>query len=127
MAGFYHHAPASADISMIAYLPVTLLVDLGEGEGVVYQASGRHERGSVVARPLPGRSPGNWPGVGQLLQIRLDPVAAATLLGGASAELSGTVAALEDWGRDAGKPRTGCAPPRRGTNASWQARTAQAP
>lgn len=118
MAGFCHRAPASVDISMIAYPSVTLFVDLGEGEGVVYEAPGRHERGSVVAGLLPGDLRATGRGAGQLLQIRLHPIAAAALLGGASAELSGTVAALEDvWGRDAGQ-----AEDRLRTATSWDER-----
>ncbi|MGW0449890.1 hypothetical protein ACWDWV_31440, partial [Streptosporangium sandarakinum] len=103
MAGFRHRAPASVDIAMVAYPSVTLLVDLSEGEGVAYETHGRHEHGSVVVGLLPGDLRMTGRGVGELLQIRLEPVAAATLFG-ASAELSGTVAALEDvWGRDAGR------------------------
>jgi hypothetical protein len=102
MAGFRHHAPASMDISMVAYPSVTLLVDLSEGAGVAYETHGRHEHGSVVGL-LPGDLRTTGRGVGELLQIRLEPVAAAAMFG-ASTELSGTVAALEDvWGRDAGQ------------------------
>lgn len=119
MAGFRHRAPASVDISMVAYPSVTLLIDLNEGSGVVYETHGRHERGSVVAGLLPGDLRATGRGAGQLLQIRLDPVAAAAVLG-ASAELSGTVAALEDvWGRDAGR-----AEDRLRAAASWDERFA---
>ncbi|WP_223167808.1 helix-turn-helix domain-containing protein [Nonomuraea sp. SYSU D8015] len=103
MAGFRHRAPALVDIAMVAYPSVTLLVDLSEGEGVVYETHGRHERGSVVVGLLPGDLRATGWGVGECLQIRLQPVAAAALFG-ASTELSGTVVALEDaWGRDAGR------------------------
>ncbi|MEV5893779.1 AraC family transcriptional regulator [Nonomuraea fuscirosea] len=103
MAGFRHRAPGPVDIPMVAYPSVTLLVDLGEGEGAVYETQGRRERGSVVVGLLPGDLRATGQGAGQLLQIRLEPVAAAALFG-ASAELSGTVAALEEiWGRDAGR------------------------
>ncbi|MEV0151642.1 MULTISPECIES: helix-turn-helix domain-containing protein [unclassified Nonomuraea] len=102
---------------MIAYPSVTLLVDLSEGEGVVYETQGRHERGSVVAGLLPGDLQATGRGAGRLLQIRLEPVAAAALFG-ASTELSGTVAALEDvWGRDAGQ-----AEDRLRTATSWDER-----
>ncbi|WP_326823691.1 helix-turn-helix domain-containing protein [Streptosporangium sp. NBC_01756] len=117
MAGFRHRAPASADISMVAYPSVTLLIDLGEGEGVVYETHGRHERGSVVVGLAPGDLRATGWGVGELLQIRLDPAAAAAVLG-ASAELSGMVATLEDvWGRDAGR-----AEDRLRAAASWDER-----
>lgn len=58
-------------------------------------------------------------GAGECLQIRLEPVAAAMVFG-ASAELSGTVTALEDvWGRDAGR-----AEDRLRVAASWDERFA---
>lgn len=117
MAGFRHRAPAPVDIAMVAHPSVTLIVDLSEGEGVVYDTHGRHERGSVVVGLLPGdlRAAG-W-GVGEILQIRLEPVAAAAVLG-ASTELSGAVVSLEDvWGRDAGR-----AEDRLRAAASWDER-----
>ena len=100
MAGFRQNVPALVDIAMVAHPSVTLVVDLTEGEGIVYDAHGRHQRGSFVAGLLPGQlRAGGWRG--ESLQIRLSPVVAATVLG-VSAELTGTVAALEDvWGRDA--------------------------
>lgn len=117
MAGFRHRAPALVDIAMVAYPSVTLLVDLSEGAGVAYETHGRHEHGSVVVGLLPGDLRATGRGVGELLQIRLEPVAAATLFG-ASAELSGAVAALEDvWGRDAGQ-----AEDRLRAAASWDER-----
>lgn len=103
MAGFSQRVPALVDIAMVAHPSVTLLFDLSEEGGVVYDTRGRHERGNVVVGLLPGdlRTVG-W-GVGELLQIRLEPVAAAAVLG-ASAEISGMVVSLEDvWGRDAGR------------------------
>lgn len=100
MAGFRQRAPALVDIAMVAHPSVTLLVDLTEGEGLVYDTQGRHQRGSIVAGLLPGQlRAGGWRG--ECLQIRLSPIAARAVLG-ASAELTGTVAALDDvWGRDA--------------------------
>ncbi|MEO3930106.1 helix-turn-helix transcriptional regulator [Micromonosporaceae bacterium B7E4] len=102
MAGFRHHAPALVNIAMVAHPSVTLLFDLSEGEGLVCDTHGRYERGSVVVGLLPGdlRAAGRS---GDCLQIRLEPVVAAAVFG-ASAELSGTMAALKDvWGRDAGR------------------------
>jgi AraC-like DNA-binding protein len=94
--------PAIVDIAMIAHPSVTLIVDLSEAGGIVYDALGRHQRGSFVAGLLPGQlRAGGWGG--ECLQIRLSPVVAAAVLG-ASTELTGTVAALEDvWVRDAGQ------------------------
>jgi len=102
MAGFRQRVPALVDIAMIAHPSVTLIVDLSEAGGIVYDAHGRRQRGSFVAGLLPGQlRAGGWRG--ECLQIRLSPVVAAAVLG-ASTELTGTVAALEDvWVRDAGQ------------------------
>src|SRR5215469_885152 len=102
MAGFRQRIPALVDIAMIAHPSVTLIFDLSEAGGIVYDACGRHQRGSFVAGLLPGQlRAGGWNG--ECLQIRLSPVVAAAVLG-ASTELTGTVAALEDvWGRGAGQ------------------------
>ncbi|TYC19855.1 AraC family transcriptional regulator [Micromonospora sp. MP36] len=103
MAGFRQRIPALVDIAMVAHPSVTLLVDLSEGDGLVYDTQGRHERGSVVVGLLPGDLRATGRGVGECLQIRLEPIAAAAVLG-ASAELSGMIVSLEDvWGRDAGR------------------------
>ncbi|MEW1690668.1 helix-turn-helix domain-containing protein [Streptomyces sp. NPDC091263] len=102
MAGFRQHVPAHADITMVAHPSVTLLVDLSDSECLVYDAHRQRGRGSVLIGLLPGDLRTGGP-VGECLQIRLEPVAAAAVLG-ASNELSGTVVALEDfWGRDAGR------------------------
>ncbi len=102
MAGFHQRVPAPRGITMVAHPAVTLLIDLGEGEGIVCDTRGRVERGSVVIGLMPGelRAGGC---VGECLQIRLEPDVAAAALGGSS-ELSGTMAPLADvWGRDAGR------------------------
>jgi len=100
MAGFRQRVPALVDIAMIAHPSVTVIFDLSEAGGIVYDAHGRHQRGSFVAGLLPGQlRAGGWSG--ECLQIRLSPVVAAAVFG-ASTELTGTVAALEDvWVRDA--------------------------
>ena len=101
MAGFSARVPALWDVAMVAHPSVTLLVELSEGEGVVTDAHGRHERGSVVVGLLPGELRVVGRGVGECLQIRLEPAAAAAVLG-ASTELRGTLASFADvWGRDA--------------------------
>ncbi|MFD8556578.1 helix-turn-helix domain-containing protein [Streptosporangium canum] len=103
MAGFRQRAPALADIAMVAHPSVTLIIDLSEGEGLVYDTHGRHERGSVVIGLLPGDLRATGRGVGECLQIRLEPAAAAAVFGAAT-ELSGTAVSLDDvWGRDAGR------------------------
>ena len=101
MAGFRQRVPAPVDIAMVAHPSVTLIVDLSEGDGLVYDAHGRHERGSVVIGLLPGDLRAASSATGECLQIRLEPVT-ATAVFGASTELSGTVVSLDDiWGRDA--------------------------
>lgn len=101
MAGFRHRVPALVDINMVAHPSVTLLIDLSEEDCLVYDTHGRHERGSVVIGLIPGDLRAAGRGAGGCLQIRLEPAAAAAVLG-ASTELSGTVVSLEDvWGRDA--------------------------
>ncbi|MFI6991722.1 helix-turn-helix domain-containing protein [Nonomuraea wenchangensis] len=101
MAGFHHRAPALVDIAMVAHPSVTLIVDLSDGEGIVYDIHGRRERGSVVVGLLPGDLRATGRGAGQCLQIRFEPVAAAAVFG-SSIELTGTLVALEGvWGRDA--------------------------
>ncbi|SDM32105.1 Helix-turn-helix domain-containing protein [Allokutzneria albata] len=100
MAGFRLRVPAPVDITMVAHPAVTLLIELGEGDGIVCDTSDRRERGSVVIGLMPGELRAGG-GVGECLQIRLEPDVAAAALG-ASPELSGTMAPLADvWGRDA--------------------------
>ena len=104
---------------MVAHPSVTVLVELGEGEGTVYDAVGRRERGSVVVGLLPGELRAGGDGAGEYLQIRLDPATAAVVFG-ASPELSGSVVPLSDvWGRDAGR-----AEDRLRAAASWDERFA---
>jgi len=117
MAGFRHRAAAFADIAMVAQPSVTLLVDLSEGEGLAYYTRCRQERGSVIIGLLPGDLRVAGRGVGECLQIRLEPVTAAAVLG-ASTEFSGTMVSLEEvWGRDAGRAES-----RLRAAASWDER-----
>lgn len=102
MAGFRRRVPTPVGIDMVAHPAVTVLIDLSEGEGVVCDSHGRHERGSVVIGLVPGdlRAGGR---LGECLQIRLAPDVAAAVLA-AAPDLSGTMAPLADvWGRDAGR------------------------
>ena len=100
MAGFRARGGDPIDLRTLPYPAVTVAVDIGEGLLVVDEATGRQERGSVVA----GLAPGAVRAIGrdiECLQVRLSPVVAHAVLG-ASPELSGTVVALDDlWGRDA--------------------------
>jgi AraC-like DNA-binding protein len=120
MAGFRQRVAAPVSIAMVAHPSVTLLLDLSAGEGLACDTHGRRHRGSVVIGLLRGevRTGGQ---VGECLQIRLTPSAAAAVLG-APAELSGTVIALEDvWGPDAAR-----AEDRLRAAASWDERFATA-
>jgi AraC-like DNA-binding protein len=102
MAGFRDRSMGRVDLRVIPYPAVTVFVDLGGGL-LVEDASGREQRGSVVAGFVPGAA---FRGRGreiECLQVRLSPMVALAVLGD-SGELSGTVVALDDlWGRDAGR------------------------
>ena len=116
MAGFRVRAPARIDIAMVAHPSVTLLLDLSQGEAAGYDLRGRRERGSVVVGLLPGDLRADeW--AGECLQIRLEPVVAAAVLG-ESTQLTGAVLSLADvWGRDAGRTED-----RLRAAASWEER-----
>ncbi|NEB09826.1 AraC family transcriptional regulator [Streptomyces coelicoflavus] len=104
MAGFSWRAPAFVDMAMVAHPSVTLLIDLSEGDGLLYDARDRHGYGSFVVGLAPEclRAAGR---VGECLQIRLQPVVAAAVFG-PSAGLGGRVESFEDvWGRGAGRVR----------------------
>mgnify|MGYP003777045621 CR=1 FL=1 len=119
MAGFRQRLPAHVDIAMVAHPSVTLLVDLSDGDGLAYDTRDRRASGSVVVGLLPGDLRASGRGVGECLQIRLEPAVAAAVLG-ASTELSGTVVALDEvWGRDAGRTED-----RLRAAASWDERFA---
>ncbi|MFA3878024.1 helix-turn-helix domain-containing protein [Streptomyces sp. MMCC 100] len=97
MAGFSQHVPAFVDMAMVAHPSVTVLVDLSEGDGILYGARGRHGHGSFVVglAPVGVRAAGR---VGSCLQIRLEPAVAAAVLGPVGG-LDGRVECFEDvWG-----------------------------
>ncbi|WP_229075590.1 AraC family transcriptional regulator [Actinoplanes sp. DH11] len=107
--------PESVEIAMVAHPSVTLLIDLSDG--LVCDTGSGRERGSVVAGLLPGdlRVGGR---TGEILQVRLDPVVASSMLG-AAPELSGAVVPLAGvWGAD-GEERLR-------TAGSWEQRFAVA-
>jgi AraC-like DNA-binding protein len=118
MAGFQQNVPALADIAMVAHPSVTVIIDLGEGDGLAWSTPERRERGSVVVGLMPGelRAGGRQ---GACLQIRLEPAVAAAVLGGPT-DLTGTVLPLDAvWGRAAGRVEE-----RLRTAASWEERFA---
>jgi AraC-like DNA-binding protein len=100
MAGFRQRATDAVDLRVVPFPAVTVAVDLGEGLRVDDDLSGRQQRGSVVFGLAPGAVRARGRAI-ECLQIRLSPVVAHAVLG-ASAELGGTMVALDDlWGRDA--------------------------
>lgn len=103
MAGFGQRACVPWGMAMVPHPSVTLLLDLSEGDGAVYHLPGRDRRGSIVVGLIPGDLRATGPTRVDCLQIRLEPTAAAALLG-VSTDLTGTVVALEDvWGREAAR------------------------
>ena len=104
MAGFRAHATGHVDLRLVPHPAVTVFIDFGDGV-LVNEASGQGLRGSVAAGLAPGAV---FRGRGrdiECLQVRVSPVVAHAALG-ASPELGGTVAALDDlWGRDAARFR----------------------
>lgn len=103
MAGFRDRATGvPVELQVVPFPAVTVIVDLGEGLLVVDDASGRRRRGDVVTGLVPGSVRGGGRDI-ECLQVRLSPVVAhAVFGGGAAADLSGTVAGLDDvWGGDA--------------------------
>lgn len=100
MAGFRERSADLVDLRVVPHPAVTVVIDLGDGLLVIDDASGRQQRGSVVA----GLAPASLRGLGrdiECLQVRLSPAVAHVVLG-ASPLLSGTMVALDDlWGRDA--------------------------
>ncbi|GAA4604070.1 AraC-like DNA-binding protein [Actinoplanes octamycinicus] len=101
MAGFRQRAPVRRDIGMIAHPAVTLLIDLSQDASLSFDVNGAARRGSVVVGLLPGELHATGLARVDCLQIRLEPVAAAAVLGPA-AELTGAVVALDEiWGAEA--------------------------
>lgn len=97
MAGFRHHGDASIDIAMIPHPAVTVLVDLTD-HGMVYDVDAGARSGSVVVGLSPGPVRVAAPGPGEVLQIRLSPIAAVAMLGDPQV-VGGAVTPLVDlWG-----------------------------
>jgi AraC-like DNA-binding protein len=99
MAGFRARTTEPVDLRVVPYPAATMVIDLGDGINVDDASSGQ-QRGSVAAGLAPGMVRARGRDI-DCLQLRLSPVVAHAVLG-ASSELGGTVAALDDlWGRDA--------------------------
>jgi AraC-like DNA-binding protein len=101
MAGFRARSTDQVDLQVVPYPAATVVIDFSDGIRVD-DASGRQERGSIVAGLAPGMVRGRGRNI-DCLQLRLSPVIAHAVLG-ASSELSATVVSLDDlWGRDAAR------------------------
>jgi AraC-like DNA-binding protein len=102
MAGFSGHVTDVVRLPLVPHPAVTVFFDFGDGL-LVDEASGRELKGSLAAGLAPGavlRARGQDV---ECLQVRLSPVLAHAALA-ASAEVSGTMAALGDiWGGDAAR------------------------
>jgi AraC-like DNA-binding protein len=97
MAGFRARPGDSVDLRFIPHAAVTVFVDFGDGL-LVDEASGQEVRGSLAIGLAPGSVRGRSRGI-ECLQVRVSPLVAYSALG-ASPEIGGTVAALDDlWGR----------------------------
>lgn len=92
MAGFTARDPGPVDLAVVPYPAVTLIVDLRDT--LTVDDVGDRHRGSVVAGLPASGIRGQGRGI-ECLQVRLSPVAAYALLGGA-VELDGRVTALAD-------------------------------
>jgi len=104
MAGFRDLGRTPSGLRLIPHPAVTLAVMFGAGSVTVVDATGRQQRGSLVAGPGLGfgsvrvQRAENF----ECLQVRLSPVMASAVLGASLADLNGAVVALDDlWGREA--------------------------
>jgi AraC-like DNA-binding protein len=105
MAGFRDRSTAPVDLRVVPHPAVTLVVEFGAEPLVVDDATGREQRGSLVAGCVPGALRVRGEDI-ECLQVRLSPVIALAALGASPAELDRTVVTLDDvWGRDAERIR----------------------
>jgi AraC-like DNA-binding protein len=120
MAGFSDRANNLDEVALVPPPAVALVFGLGDEQLVVEDGSGRQQRERVATGLAPGYARGRGLAGGfECLQVRLSPVVAHAVLG-ASSELGGTVACLDDlWGRDAARIQE-----RLRAAASWQDRFA---
>ena len=105
MAGFRGRGAGPVDVRVVPHPAVTLVLEFGNGPLVVDAATGRQQRGNLVAGFMHGAIRVRGENI-ECLQVRLSPVAAQTVLGASPAELDRTVVALDDlWGRDVARIR----------------------
>jgi AraC-like DNA-binding protein len=104
MAGFRDLGRTPVGLRLIPHPAVTLAVMFGAGPFAVVDATGRQQRGSLVAglgfESVRVQRAENF----ECLQVRLSPVIARAVLGVSPADLNGAVVALDDlWGREASR------------------------
>jgi AraC-like DNA-binding protein len=105
MAGFCDRSTEPVDLRVVPHPAITLVVEFGAEPLVLDDATGRAQRGSLVAGCMPGDLRVRGEGI-ECLQVRLSPVVARAALGASPAELDRAVCTLEDvWGRDAERIR----------------------
>jgi AraC-like DNA-binding protein len=104
MAGFRDLGRTPVGLRLIPHPAVTLALMFGAGSITVVDATGRQQRGSLVAGLGFGSVRVQRAENFECLQVRLSPVIARTVLGVSPADLNGTVVALDDlWGREASR------------------------
>ena len=104
MAGFGDLGRTPAGLRLIPHPAVTLALMFGSGSVTVVDATGRQQRGSLVAGLGFGSVRVQQVENLECLQVRLSPLIARTVLGASPADLNGAVVTLDDlWGRDASR------------------------
>jgi AraC-like DNA-binding protein len=118
MAGFHDRDSGPFDLRSVPHPAVTVAFEFGDSPLVIEDASGRRQRGSLVAGLGPGvRVSGKNI---ECVQVRLTPMVAHAVLGVCPSELERAVVALDDlWGRDASRILE-----RLGATQSWDERFA---
>ena len=104
MAGFRDLGRTPVGLRLIPHPAVTLALMFGAGSITVVDATGRQQRGSLVAGLGFGSVRLQRAENFECLQVRLSPVIARAVLGVSPADLNGAVVALDDlWGREASR------------------------
>ncbi|GIH94282.1 AraC family transcriptional regulator [Planobispora siamensis] len=104
MAGFSYRGDGPLAMRAIPHPAVAVAVESG-GRAFDVHAAGRRWSGSMAVGLLPGAVDVHVQSA-ECVQIRLSPLVVPAVLGVPSAELTGTVVALDDlWGRDAERIR----------------------